>query len=88
MTLQGRRGGTENGVVSFGLDRKGRQTVDLIDLKVGCVLWCLTSLSAIFLLYCDSVLLVEETTERPQAADKLHHIMLYTSPERDSNSQR
>ena len=35
MTLQGRRGGTENGVVSFGLHRKGRQTVDLIDLKVG-----------------------------------------------------
>jgi len=37
MTLQGRRGGTENGVEGFGLDRKGGQKfgVDLIDLKVG-----------------------------------------------------
>jgi len=36
------------------------------------------------------VLLVEETTDKSQVSGKLYHIMLYeyTSPERDSNSQR
>jgi hypothetical protein len=37
-----------------------------------------------------SVLLVEDpekTTDLPQVTDQLHHMMLYTRPERESNPQ-
>jgi hypothetical protein len=58
-------------------------------------MWCLTSLSAIFQLYRDGVLLVEETGENDllQVTDKHYYIMLHnvvsSTPrhERGSNSQ-
>ena len=50
----------------------------------GLGLWCLTLLSTLLELYCgDQFLLVEKTTDLPQATVKLYHTMLF----RDSDSQ-
>jgi len=54
-------------------------------VRFGLGLWCLTQLSTTFQLYrCGQYL--EKTTDLSQFDDKLYHLMLYTSPERDSNS--
>jgi len=70
----------------FGQDDRGVRIRHQSYQGLGLVLWCLTSLLAIFQLYRGRQFYWwrkpeyrEKTTDLPQVTDKLYHIMLYQS---------